>query len=188
MKYNHPLVQSLLEDMKQYVYRYSEQPFTLASGLESNHYFNCKGITLHPHRLQKLAQALVDVLIPTISGQAPQSVGGLTLGADPICYAISLEYSKRNDLVYPLIVRKQTKDHGTKKQIEGYFQEVKTCLVVDDVITTGGSTLQAVEALRKEGLVIEHGICILDREEGGFNNLKTAGVTMHSLFRKSDFF
>jgi orotate phosphoribosyltransferase len=188
MKENNPLTQELFHLMKEYVYRYSEKPFLLASGKESNHYFNCKEITLHPERLSKLAIAIVDELIPSFYSGIPESIGGLTLGADPISYAISLEYAKRNQLVYPLVVRKQTKDHGTKKKIEGFYSKISSCLVIDDVITTGGSTLQAVEALREEGILVSQGICILDREEGGRELLLENGIEMYSLFKKSEFF
>lgn len=179
----------LFQIMKQYVYRYADVPFTLASGKESNHYFNCKEITLHPDRLKLLCKVFVSGLIPSIrANMQPESVGGLTLGADPISYGIALEYSNQNQLVYPLVVRKETKDHGTKKKIEGFFQNVNSCLVVDDVITTGGSTWKAVEALRESEIQITDGICILDREEGGYEFLESKGVRMHSLFKKSDFF
>ncbi|WCL48849.1 orotate phosphoribosyltransferase [Leptospira sp. GIMC2001] len=183
--------QELFQLMKSHVYRYSEKPFLLASGRESNHYFNCKEITLHPDRLTLLAKVFAIDIIPTIqelSGLSLESVGGLTLGADPISYAIALEYSKSGKMVYPLVVRKETKDHGTKKKIEGFFQAVKSCLVVDDVITTGGSTLKAVDSLREAGLTVNSGICILDREEGGRELLESNGIRMYSIFQKSDFF
>jgi len=184
-------ISELFQLMKNHVYRYAEKPFLLASGKESNHYFNCKEITLHPDRLTLLARVFVNDIIPTIqdfSSGIPESVGGLTLGADPVSYAIALEYSKSGKMVYPLVVRKETKDHGTKKKIEGFFQSVKSCLVVDDVITTGGSTLKAVESLREAGLSVDSGICILDREEGGRELLESNGIRMYSIFKKSDFF
>ncbi|MCC5813429.1 MAG: orotate phosphoribosyltransferase [Leptospira sp.] len=188
MNKNSPQYQEIYSYMKEYVYRYSEKPFLLASGKESNHYFNCKEITLHPERLAKISHAFIDLLISDNIPNQPESVGGLTLGADPISYGISLAYAGSSKLVYPLVVRKEVKGHGTQKRIEGYYQKVRSCLVVDDVITTGGSTLKAVEALREAGLEITQGICILDREEGGWEYLKENGITMYSLFKKSDFF
>lgn len=172
--------------MKEYVYRYSEQEFTLASGQKSHHYFNCKEILLYPDRLLNLALYIVQYHLPSIIETPPEAVGGLTLGADPLSYSISLEYAKQNVIVYPLIVRKETKEHGTKKRIEGATGRIKSCLILDDVITTGGSTLKAVEALREEGIQVEKGICILDREEGGFENLQKEGITMYPIFRKRD--
>jgi len=176
----------ILEWMKKYSYRYSETPFRLASGLESHHYFNCKEITLHPERLAKLADCMIDELIPKMPGSF-DSLGGLTLGADPLSYALSLAYHQRNRLIYPLIVRKEAKGHGTGQQIEGFWKEVKQCLVIDDVITTGGSTIKAVNALRAAGIEVTKGICILDREEGGKEALEKIGVHMESLFKKADF-
>lgn len=188
MKTENPLYLEMFDYMKEYVYRYSEKPFLLASGKESNHYFNCKEITLHPERLSRLSQALIELVIEKNLGIVPESIGGLTLGADPISYGLALSYAQKSKIVYPLVVRKEIKNHGTQKRIEGYFQKVKTCLVVDDVITTGGSTLKAVEALREAGIEVRHGICILDREEGGWELLKENGIEMFSLFKKSDFF
>lgn len=188
MQANNQLYNELKTIMKDHVYRYSEQPFLLASGRESNHYFNCKEITLHPARLKLLSRNFVEWLIPEFSSTAPESVGGLTLGADPIAYSLALEYNMSGSLVYPLVVRKQAKDHGTQKLIEGFAKEVRSCLVVDDVITTGGSTLKAVQALRESGIQVTQGICILDREEGGRENLKENGVEMYSIFKKSDFY
>ncbi|MBE7412762.1 MAG: orotate phosphoribosyltransferase [Leptospiraceae bacterium] len=173
--------------IKEFVYRYSEEEFTLASGKKSHHYFNCKEITLYPDRLSILAEYFVKEHIPSILPSPPESVGGLTLGADPISYSIALEYSKSNTKVFPLVVRKESKDHGTKKEIEGAIQLVKSCLVIDDVITTGGSTIKAVESLRRAGLVVDKGICILDREEGGNESLSLIGIKMFPIFKKSDF-
>ena len=103
--------------IKTYAYRYSEQEFTLASGKKSHHYFNCKEIILVPDRLSLFADYVVNEHIPQVIGSLPEAVGGLTLGADPISYSLSLEYFKQDKIVYPLIVRQETKDHGTKKEI-----------------------------------------------------------------------
>ena len=173
--------------IKTYAYRYSEQEFTLASGKKSHHYFNCKEIILVPDRLSLFANYVVNIHIPQAVKIQPEAVGGLTLGADPISYSLSLEYYRAGKIVYPLIVRKEVKDHGTKKEIEGQIDKVKSCLVVDDVITTGGSTIKAVEALRRAGIKVESGICILDREEGGYEALAEIGVKMYPVFKKADF-
>jgi orotate phosphoribosyltransferase len=183
------LTHKLFTMAKDKIYKYRAEPFLLASGAKSNHYFNCKEITLDPALLSLLAKAMRDELIPSIKGsESPESIGGLTMGADPICYALSLSFLEQGKTVLPLIVRKEAKDHGTGKKIEGKFDSVKSCLVIDDVITTGGSTLKAVQALRDAGLTVTSGICILDREEGGRENLAKEGVTMFSLWKKSEFF
>lgn len=169
------------------IYRYSEKPFLLASGASSHHYFNCKSITLHPERLRLLARVICDETMPAAGLSVPAAVGGLTLGADPICYAVSLYYWEKGKLVYPLIVRKEAKGHGTGRQIEGEVESVREVIVMDDVITTAGSTLKAVEALRGAGLSVKNAVCIVDREEGGRENLAKAGIELFSVFRKSEF-
>ncbi|MGV3665155.1 MAG: orotate phosphoribosyltransferase [Leptospira bouyouniensis] len=184
---SHSYRDELFQWMKTYVYRFSETPFRLASGLESQHYFNCKEVTLHPLRLSILAECFIEEIIPKLNIEF-EAVGGLTLGADPIAYAISLAYQKRGKTIYPLVIRKESKGHGTGQLIEGFWKEVKSCLVVDDVITTGGSTLKAVKVLREVGIQVSKGICILDREEGGRENLESENVSMSSIFAKSEFF
>ncbi|GBF41701.1 orotate phosphoribosyltransferase [Leptospira ellinghausenii] len=184
---SHTYRDQLFSWMKTHVYRFSETPFRLASGLESQHYFNCKEVTLHPERLAIIADCFIDEIIPKLDVEF-QAIGGLTLGADPIAYAISLAYGKRGKTIFPLVVRKESKGHGTGQQIEGFWKEVKSCLVVDDVITTGGSTLKAVKVLRDAGITVTNGICILDREEGGRENLEKENVSMASIFKKSEFF
>jgi orotate phosphoribosyltransferase len=174
--------------VKEFAYRFSEVEFTLASGKKSNHYFNCKEIVLVPDRLALFADFVVNEHIPKNVLSPFGAVGGLTLGADPISYSLALEFYKNQKLIYPLVVRKETKDHGTKKEIEGQITKVKSCLAVDDVITTGGSTIKAVEALRNAGIEVNEGICILDREEGGMEALSNMGVKMYPIFKKSDFF
>lgn len=133
-----------------------------------------------------MAEAILEEIFPSLK-RFPEAVGGLTLGADPIAYALSLAAHSRGKIVYPLIVRKESKEHGLKKRIEGEFERVKSALVVDDVITTAGSTLKAVAALREAGLIVEEAVCIVDREEGGREALEREGILLHSLFRKSDF-
>ncbi|AVQ13188.1 Orotate phosphoribosyltransferase [Leptospira santarosai] len=179
--------QQLLELIRTYAYRYSEQPFTLASGKKSRHYFNCKEITLVPDRLELLCRFIVERHLDESGILKPQAFGGLTMGADPICYGIGLEFRKRNKNVYPLIVRKLSKDHGTKKLVEGAVHEVKNCVIVDDVITTGGSTIQAIRSMRDSGIEVVQGICILDRQEGGKDAILAEGVQMFPIFKKSDF-
>jgi len=183
---------SELENLKGYfrehVYRYSEQPFRLSSGKESHHYFNCKVLTLHPLWLLRLADYLVEVYLPKkqLSNQL-EAVGGLTMGADPLSYAVSLSFARKGKSIYPLVIRKESKGHGTEQQIEGFVKNIKTCLVLEDVVTTGASTLKAVRVLRQNGIEVTNGLCLLDREEDGMEALQKEGIQMHSLFRRADF-
>jgi orotate phosphoribosyltransferase len=130
-------------------------------------------------------QALAD------AGWTPDAVGGLTLGADPIAYAIahaSAFAAERGDgpLVRAFTVRKQPKQHGTGKRVEGPFVAGDRVVVVEDVITTGGSALTAVEAIRAEGGVVLGVLAVVDREEGGREALEAAGLAVHSLATASE--
>ncbi|PJZ68239.1 orotate phosphoribosyltransferase [Leptospira perolatii] len=179
--------QELFKLIKEHAYKYREEPFSLASGRKSRHYFNCKEITMHPERLELLCRYIVEDFLPKTGLPDPESFGGLTLGADPICYGLGFEYRRQGKNVFPMIVRKQVKEHGTKNLVEGAIHMVRSCFVVDDVVTTGGSTSQAIKSLRDAGLIVNYGICILDREEGGREAIESEGVKMHSLFKKSEF-
>lgn len=169
-----------------HVYQYRETPFTLASGKTSKHYFNCKEITLHPLRMNVLLDYIVDFFLPK-HFPVLEAVGGLTLGADALTYGISGRLANQGKLVFPLVVRKEAKDHGTGKKIEGNLTGVKSCLVLEDVVTTGGSSIKAIDALRDAGIRVDSVLCILDRQEGGEEMLKEKKVKLYSIFQKSDF-
>ncbi len=181
------LTKELLRFIHEHVYRYRPEPFTLASGRTSHHYFNCKKITLSPEPLRLLVRVLVQEKLPETHPIPPQAVGGLTLGADPIAYALALEFLNQGRLVYPLVARKEAKDHGTGRQVEGEVEQVQSVLVLDDVITTGGSTLKAVAAFRAAGLETRQALCIVDRQEGGREALAAEGIELLSLFTKEQF-
>jgi orotate phosphoribosyltransferase len=100
------------------------------------------------------------------------AAGGLTLGADPLANALSIISFQRGKPVKSFIVRKETKDHGTKNRIEGTVKAGESVVVLDDVITTGGSTLTAIEAAREAGLHVKRVIALIDREEGGRENIE----------------
>lgn len=172
--------------MLEHVYRFREEPFTLASGRRSQHYFNCKKITLWPERLWLLSALIVEEILADFPGTA--AIGGLTMGADPLSYGISsYAFASKRSVLWPLIVRKSEKDHGMQSRIEGNLEEVSTVLALDDVVTTGASTLQAVQAFRQAGKKVDRALVILDREEGGREALEKEGVSLHAIFVKSDF-
>lgn len=125
------------------------------------------------------------------SGWPVDSVGGLTLGADPIAYAIAHASALEAEagtggMVRAFTVRKEAKQHGTGKLIEGPFQPGDRVVVVEDVITTGGSALKAVEAIRAAGGQILGVLALVDREEGGRDALEAAGLTVISLATATD--
>ena len=182
----------LFKLVEKFAYSYRHTPFTLASGKTSNHYFNCKNITLYPDRLKILTDYLVGFHIGSFIslGEKSIAIGGLTMGSDPICYSVSLSYNACNKKVFPLIVRKETKSHGMKRMVEGAFEEdIEECIIVDDVITTGDSTIQAIKAISDLDIKIKTGFCIIDREEGGCQSIKKDfGVDIFPIFKKTDFF
>ncbi len=159
------LAEIILE--KSFQYR-DNPPFTLASGKTSNYYFNCKTTTMDPEGMYLIGNILFDML-----GDADISAaGGLTLGADPIANALSLISYQKKKPIKSFVVRKDVKDHGTKKAVEGNVTTGERVVIIDDVITTGGSTIAAIEIAREAGLVIDRVIALIDREEGGRENIK----------------
>lgn len=158
------LIEIVLE--KSFQYR-DNPPFTLASGKQSNYYFNCKPTTMDPEGMNLIGKVLFDML-----QDAPiTAAGGLTLGADPIANALSVISFQEGKPIKSFTVRKETKDHGTKSKIEGTLKQGERIVVLDDVITTGGSTITAIEAVREAGLEIDRVIAFIDREEGGRENI-----------------
>ncbi|ESP62461.1 Orotate phosphoribosyltransferase [Smithella sp. ME-1] len=149
-------------------FKYSENPpFTLASGRKSNYYFNCKPTTLDPEGMNLIGAIIFDILKETNVTAA----GGLTLGADPIANAVSVISYQKGKPIKSFIVRKDVKDHGTKSAIEGNVRQGEKVAIIDDVITTGASTITAIDQARKEGLNVELVITLIDREEGGKENI-----------------
>jgi orotate phosphoribosyltransferase len=158
--------------------------FVLASGRRSSLYVDCRLTTMHPIGQRLLGTLGLAEL--AAAGWQPDAVGGLTLGADPIAYAIahaSAFAAERGDgpLVRAFTVRKQPKQHGTGKRVEGPFQAGDRVVVVEDVITTGGSALTAVEAIRAEGGVVLGVLAVVDREEGGREAIEATGLTVRRL-------
>jgi len=149
-------------------FKYSDDPpFTLASGRKSNFYFNCKPTTLDPEGMNLIGAIIFDMLKDT----GITAAGGLTLGADPIANALAVISYQKGKPIKSFIVRKDVKNHGTKSAIEGNVKPGEKVAIIDDVITTGGSTITAIEQARKEGLNVELVITLIDREEGGKENI-----------------
>jgi len=161
----HRLAEIILE--RSFQYR-DNPPFTLASGKTSNYYFNCKTTTMDPEGMYLIGNILFEML-----GDADVSAaGGLTLGADPIANALSLISYQKKKPIKSFVVRKDAKNHGTKSGIEGNITPGERVVIIDDVITTGGSTITAIEIAREAGLKVDRVIALVDREEGGKENIK----------------
>lgn len=143
-------------------------PFTLASGKTSNYYFNCKRTTLDPEGMYLIGNILFDML----RNADITAAGGLTLGADPIANALSLISYQKGKPIKSFVVRKDVKNHGTKSAVEGNVAPGEKVVIIDDVITTGGSTITAIGIAQEAGLVVDRVIALVDREEGGKENIK----------------
>ncbi len=152
--------------------------FTLASGRKSRYYVNGKMTTLDARGAYLVARTFLAI----IADDVPDAVGGLTLGADPIVGSM-LSLAGLEDLgLRGFIVRKQSKDHGTKSLVEGSLRKGDRVVVVEDVVTTGGSSLQAIAAVRELGCEVRRVLAVVDREEGGRQNLADAGCSLEAIF------
>jgi orotate phosphoribosyltransferase len=148
--------------------------FTLASGKKSEYYIDARLTTMSPEGLSLIGRIGLSRLEE--SRWNVDSIGGLTLGADPISYAISFASASSTHPLRAFTVRKEAKTHGTGKLIEGPFRKADRVVVIEDVITTGGSALRAIEAVRNEQGSISGVLALVDREEGGRQAIEAAGV------------
>jgi orotate phosphoribosyltransferase len=162
---------------------YVEGDFVLTSGRRSNYLFDCKLTTCFAEAMPLIGRAFIDEFAS--AGTNPRCVGGLTSGADPIAQAIAHHSLARGPVRDFFIVRKDRKEHGTRKWIEGCA--VSPVAIVDDVVTSGGSVLRAIERCLEEKLVIVHVAVLVDREEGGVEAIRARvpGVPVTAIFQRS---
>ncbi len=171
--------EELLELLKKYAYKKGE--FTLSSGKTSEHYVNCKPVTLTGRGLTLTSLLMLKEVDAGV-------VGGLTLGADPLVSGVSLVSALDGRMVNALIVRKEAKGHGTQAWIEGpELPKGTKVTVLEDVVTTGGSAIKAAEKLRDAGYEVKRVVAIVDRLDGGAEAMKEAGLELRSLFSLEDF-
>lgn len=167
-----------------------EGRFVLASGAESDFYVDAKLTTLNPRGAWLVGQ-LGWKLITETAAKLParvDAVGGLTMGADPIALSIGLAAlsSDSSTALQTFTVRKKIKEHGRHKMIEGNFSEGDSVVVIDDVITTGGSTLQAIDAVEAAKGHVAFVLVLVDREEGGRKSIEQRGHKVVALFTRTD--
>jgi orotate phosphoribosyltransferase len=163
--------------------------FTLASGAKSNLYVDCRVTTLDSRGAVLVGQLMHEMLRKeeAARGTKVDSLGGLTLGADPISLSTAMRSSLAGEAV-PLrcyVVRKEAKGHGRGRRIEGNFTPGDSVVVIDDVITTGDSTLKAIAAVEEEGAKVAFVMVLVDREEGGRSNIESKGYPVAALFTRS---
>src|SRR5215467_11359960 len=139
--------------------------FTLSSGLKSDYYIDCRTTTLHAEGAALTGQVFLELFRQ--QGWHPQAIGGLTLGADPIVTAVAVISFQQGAPIHGFLVRKEEKAHGMGRRIEGFQQKDASVVIVDDVCTTGGSTVQAIQAAREFGFNIIGTACLVEREEAG---------------------
>lgn len=158
------------------------EEFTLSSGRKSNVFFNLKQTMLHPEGAALLAEAILRIL----EARKVHNVGGLEMGAVPLVSALCLKSHGRYAL-NTFFVRKQVKDHGARQGLDGHIEDGAEAIILDDVVTTGGSVMQAVEAARARGCEVKTVVAIVDREEGGAEALAKEGLELVSLYTRRDF-
>jgi orotate phosphoribosyltransferase len=145
--------------------------FKLSSGGTSDYYIDCRTTTLHAEGGRLTGHAILDLLAE--KGIEAEAVGGLTMGADPIVSNVATASAQRaidipgSPLIHGFLVRKAEKAHGTGRRIEGFLKQGASVLIVDDVCTTGASTINAIEAAREAGMKVAAVVCIVEREEAG---------------------
>jgi orotate phosphoribosyltransferase len=153
--------------------------FTLASGRQSTLYIDARLTTMTPEGQQLIGRLGLEAIRD--AAWQPDAVGGLTLGADPIAYAICHSSADTERPLRAFTVRKEPKTHGTGKQVEGPLARGDRVVIVEDVITTGGSAARAVEAVKREGAIPVGVLALVDREEGGREQLESLGLRVHAL-------
>ena len=189
--------QQLLALLSQQSFRLGE--FKLSSGGASDYYIDCRTTTLHAEGAELTARVFLDEI--QRHNWRPQAIGGLTMGADPIVVAVAMlsaqeahlhlsaDLPRPQELIHGFLVRKAEKTHGTGQRIEGFRERGARVVVVDDVCTTGASTVQAIEAAREFGFQIVGAMCLVEREESAGRpavERACAGVPFVSLFTASE--
>jgi orotate phosphoribosyltransferase len=157
--------------------------FTLASGKKSKFYLDCRKVTLDSAGANLIADGMLELM----RGELPDAVGGMAIGADPITAAILTVAGRSGKSLRGFIVRKEAKQHGTGRDVEGPVQPGDEVIVVEDVVTTGGSSLAAIEKAEAFGLKVRGVMAIIDRLEGGREALAARGYSLETLLTIRDF-
>ncbi len=170
-------------------FKFTKKPaFKLASGKMSNFYFNCKPTTLSSEGMLLIGNLLYKLISKEKTWVAVKAIGGLTLGADPVANAITYTSGLKRKPLEAFVVRKEPKKHGTMLWIEGYVEKGDKVLIVEDVITTGSSTLNAINRAKECGLKVMGVVVLIDRQEGGREAVEAMGIPFKALLTKEEIF
>ena len=157
--------------------------FTLASGKKAPYYLDCRKVTLDARGANLVAEGILELL----GDDVPDAVGGMAIGADPITAAVITVAGQRGKQLKGFIVRKESKAHGKGREVEGPVSPGDSAVIVEDVVTTGGSSLAAIEKAEAFGLKITGVIAIIDRLEGGAEAFAARGIPLRTLLTVRDF-
>ncbi len=183
------LKDQLLRLLVRHSFQYSaEATFTLASGRKSHYYINCKKTTFMPEAMPFLGRLFFERIkaVERKYGEHIDAVGGLTLGADPIAYATAYHSALEGAPIRAFSVRKEPKAHGAQKWVEGFEEAGATVAIIEDVITTGASTLRAIEGALHAGFKIATVLALVDRQEGGREELQKMGYDLEAIYTTED--
>lgn len=158
--------------------------FTLASGAKASFYIDCRRVTLDSRGASLIGKLIYEELA---ASDFPDAVGGMAIGADPITGAVVCYAGLQDRPLNGFIVRKEEKQHGTGRLVEGPVVAGQRAIILEDVVTTGGSSIRAIEKAREAGLRVEGLICLVDRLAGGREKFEASGLTFQSLFTIEDF-
>lgn len=171
----------LVELVREHALKFGE--FKLASGQMASFYLDCRKLTLQGEGANQIALGMLELLGRT---GWPDAVGGMAIGADPISAAIITVGWQQGRSLRGFIVRKEPKAHGTGQQVEGPVGPGDRAVIVEDVVTTGGSSLRAIELVRAAGIKVDRCIAIIDRQQGATEKFAAIGVQLHSLLTRAD--
>jgi orotate phosphoribosyltransferase len=164
-----PMKDELIEMLCHKSFKFSDEPkFKLVSGRMSQFYVNCKPTTLNARGMYLAGHLIFD----SVKNSQVSGIGGLTFGADPLAVATAFASELKGQPIHAFSIRKTQKDHGIVKWIEGEMPRGQRVAIIDDVATTGGSTIKAIERARSEGLEVAQAVIFVDRQEGGLENIR----------------
>jgi orotate phosphoribosyltransferase len=156
--------------------------FVLASGKTASFYLDCRQLTLHPQGANQVGAGMLELL----GADLPNAIGGMAIGADPISASTITLAGQKNLNLLGFIVRKEAKQHGMGRQVEGPVKAGMSAVIVEDVVTSGGSALKAVEAAREYGLKVDRILAVVDRLEGGREAIEAQGIKLETLVTVRD--